>query len=1137
MDVTPEQQDNNRANGTFNNNLNGDQQDRKLWADVFQDELKVIKDRRPDKDEKFIKENLVGLAFSGGGIRSATFGLGVLEALRDLGILKKIDYLSTVSGGGYIGAWLSANCKRVVERNKDKNEEDKKDWLDPGADWQDSVKHLRRYSNYLSPQVGFFSADTWTMGTVWLRNTLLIQLTLILAIALLLLLPRPLHTGFELWSTAGDWRWITVILFILGVVGVAGNLLRLNWEDFPLLKQKNWHWGLLGALLSLGVAWAIGEYTQFEPFPEPSTAVAHSIQYSLWPTAPIAILLVVAGFCFQAVAVKVFNVFWRGNTHERPEQINYTQAWVQKIVVIPMMIVGFLVAAILWEISKSHPVISSMDSYGELFTTIGKYWPFPLWVVFTSLWVLSFCSIRSRTRDWAIALIAPFPALLVLHALFCALVLLLHHFAGLGAEGQWHAFVWAPALVLFFLSLAVVMLIGVQGRQSIEGVREWWSRFGAWLAIYGFGWMVIMIAAIYGPKVSAILMDSKTWGGATAGGWLVTTLAGLFAGKSGSTGDVSNKGMSEKALDIVAKIAPFVFIAGLLMGVSTILHLIVAISSDLKGVDALRTNHWFLLSNAHFGVTLWVLAACLAGFLLFAWRVDINEFSFNAFYRSRLVRCYLGATRFGQGDKEKRHPQNFTGFDDEDDLKLAELSGQPSGPFHIVNCALNLGGSSDLSLHTRHSTIFTLTPRYCGSRYPCRDPSGNETEMGYIPTKMFGGESGQPTLGQAISVSGAAASPNMGYHTSPVVAFLMTLFNVRLGWWFPNPSMSGINSPSPGFSLRYLLMELFGAANDKSKYLSISDGGHFENLAAYELIKRKCKVIIISDGECDPKLQFEGLGTLIRMAEVDFNARITIDVGSINLQGESPWSRNRCAVGRIEYRDRSNSDGPEEGWLIYLKASMTGHEDTEIMQYKSTHPTFPHETTGDQFYGEDQFESYRSLGRNIAMRIFNPVRRSVDQESRFYSTIVDEEPNLVELAKKLYKINSAEMPQIGQFSEHAERLMDLWCQLGDNAELSSLDQELCGYTPEKIPGQPRSAFYLCNELIQLMEDVYLGLHFEETWEHPDNEGWRKLFIQWASSATLRGVWKLTQHSYGYRFQHFYKRHLELPSEKKLGGTG
>ena len=122
------------------------------------------------------KEDVAGLAISGGGIRSATFALGLLESLKDCHLLSKFHYLSTVSGGGYIGAWLSANRRRRAN------------WFDDN--WTESIDYLRRYSNYLSPRVGFFSADTWSMLTIWLRNTILIQATVILAIACALIVPR-----------------------------------------------------------------------------------------------------------------------------------------------------------------------------------------------------------------------------------------------------------------------------------------------------------------------------------------------------------------------------------------------------------------------------------------------------------------------------------------------------------------------------------------------------------------------------------------------------------------------------------------------------------------------------------------------------------------------------------------------------------------------------------------------------------------------------------------------------------------------------------------------------------------------------------------------------------------------------------
>src|SRR5215217_1803645 len=109
-----------------------DEKHHRTSQDVLDEELAHIAARRPG--ESGVEDRLVGLAFSGGGIRSATFGLGVLESLHKCGLLGKVDLLSTVSGGGYIGAWLSANCRRHA------------DWLDPKRDWTFSIAHLRRYS-------------------------------------------------------------------------------------------------------------------------------------------------------------------------------------------------------------------------------------------------------------------------------------------------------------------------------------------------------------------------------------------------------------------------------------------------------------------------------------------------------------------------------------------------------------------------------------------------------------------------------------------------------------------------------------------------------------------------------------------------------------------------------------------------------------------------------------------------------------------------------------------------------------------------------------------------------------------------------------------------------------------------------
>jgi Patatin-like phospholipase len=1091
---------------------------RRSWSEVKNSELTDIRKRHaadpPSADE------LVGLTFSGGGIRSATFGLGVLEALKDLELLEKVHYMSTVSGGGYIGSWLTANCARH------------KGWLTRAADWKESIKHLRRYSNYLSPEVGFFSADTWSMFTIWFRNALLVQLTVILAVACVLTVPRPLILLFQHWPDVGLWRWTSVILFLIAVVGIAGNEQKVgSLQTIRLLQAAYWRRGL-GCSVALGlIAWLYASWWHFTPFPDVSAPALHDEAW-FWAAVPVAILLVAAAYCLQPVAVMLFG--WRGGP-DSPTQINYTQAWVQRAAVFPIMATCFLVAAILWGESTTNAGLARL-SYGGLLTTTWQYWPFPLAVVFFSLWLLSLCGVRDWRKGWnfVVALLAPIVCVVALHALLCAIMLLQQQWADDQREGLRHAFVFTPALVLFAFSLTVVLLIGMLGRNSTEGIREWWSRLGAWLSIYGTAWMIVALAAVYGPDLFRALFNRSLWTSLPATfGWIGTVAGGLMAGRSPSTGARDTK-KGGGPLSIVAEIAPFVFIAGLLVSVAAGIDAIVQLNALRSWSDAgSGAADW---TNPFLSFSVYVLAGSAVALTILAARVDVNEFSLNAFYRSRLVRCYLGASRYTKRGGQfftDRKPQNFTGFDDADDVPLAKLASsppapadaagadapgdterlglldEPCGPFHLVNCALNLGGSSDLALHTRHSASFTLTPLHCGSGYLSRTPTGATGELGYIATADYGGQLGAPTLGQAVSVSGAAASPNMGYHTSPVVAFLLTVFNVRLGWWFPNPNETAHGQASPRFNLPYMFAELFGVATDKSKFLMISDGGHFENLGVYELIRRRCRVIIVSDAECDPGLAFEGLGTLIRVCEVDFQTRIMIDVGSLRAGKETSWSSNRCAAGHICYPDGTT------GVLIYLKATMTGNEDTAILQYKASHPTFPHESTGDQFYREDQFESYRGLGYDVAHRAFGAV-------SQFAGASV------VERATKLLDVCSASLDHVGRFTDQSTRLMELWKRIGSNKEFAGLDASTIGASATKLAEDARERFYLCCQMIQLMENVYLDLDLDQTWEHPDNKGWQSMFRMWAACEPIQETWGRTSTIFGLRFQYFCNRELKLP---------
>ena len=411
---------------------------------------------------------------------------------------------------------------------------------------------------------------------------------------------------------------------------------------------------------------------------------------------------------------------------------------------------------------------------------------------------------------------------------------------------------------------------------------------------------------------------------------------------------------------------------------------------------------------------------------------------------------------------------------------------------------MNLGGSSDLGLHTRHSASFAFTPLRAGA---------DRKAVGYSPVVGPERFAGGLDLGQVVSVSGAAASPNMGYSTSPLVAFLLTMFNVRLAWWFPNPGRRWWSRSKLPLSTWYLLKEMFGIADETNRFVNVSDGGHFENLGIYELVRRRCRVIIACDAECDSKLTFGSLGNVIRLCETDFRARIDIDVESIRRGKDSGVSGGHCAVGRITYSNGSR------GYLIYLKSSLTGDEEVSIEQYQASHTDFPHESTGDQFFAEDQFESYRRLGHHITRMTF----RDVEQDA-----------SLLEMAGKLANIWAPETTNNDSFVSQTQALDAIWERFRNSTALHPLLRELMANRPSPMPTvTTEEQLVVCMELFQLMENVFVSLRLTDFWHHPDNRGWVVLFTKWAKSGTFRGAWKQTRDTFSINFVYFCERRLGL----------
>jgi hypothetical protein len=392
-------------------------------------------------------------------------------------------------------------------------------------------------------------------------------------------------------------------------------------------------------------------------------------------------------------------------------------------------------------------------------------------------------------------------------------------------------------------------------------------------------------------------------------------------------------------------------------------------------------DHWWIFSFSDpIRTSPLIFLGALAAWVLLASRVDVNLFSLHNFYRNRLTRCYLGASRMAPPSVRKPHP--FTGFDSADDIPLEGLAKRTSAngevftqrPYHILNTALNLSSGENLAWQQRKAGSFFFSPLYCGFELPQTSDSKLPTK-GFVSTADYmrhqrkAGTTGDcgPMLGTVVAISGAAASPTWGFHTDPGVAFLLTLFNVRLGRWCPNPLNKSFTPASPLFGGARYINELFGEANSKSDYVYLSDGGHFDNLGIYELVRRRTSVILTCDCGADAPLRFDDLADTIRKCSSDFGVDIVIDVDPLRLiAGDSrpSCSASHIALGTIRYPE-ANGSPAFEGKLVLVKPTLTRgifQRASDLINYALTEPLFPQQTTLDQWFDEAQFESYRKLG-------------------------------------------------------------------------------------------------------------------------------------------------------------------------------
>ncbi|MEM8795675.1 MAG: hypothetical protein AAGE61_08915 [Pseudomonadota bacterium] len=444
----------------------------------------------------------------------------------------------------------------------------------------------------------------------------------------------------------------------------------------------------------------------------------------------------------------------------------------------------------------------------------------------------------------------------------------------------------------------------------------------------------------------------------------------------------------------------------------------------------LATEFWW--TNGDFGQSVWPWRFALVAFVL-AFVTNINEISLGRYYRDRLMETFMPDKKSVLEDEIKPVPEPAKAADV---LKLKNLSSLR--PIHLVCANVTPTGIKEEKARQRSGDSFVLSKHFCGS-----DITGYR-----VTEKVAQGNLG---LAVAVAASGAAVNPRGGFagsgpSTTSVTSLAMSLLSLRLGYWlawdnpkwitsrlfrkYINPYGNYI-SPRALFTLSQLLDWSYPAK--ASKFIEITDGGHFENLGLYELVRRRCGLIVVIDGGADPETSYDSFTAALERVKQDFGATVSFDVeidrhatnkrrtemrlsqpgdlvtrGSdeqypkgvdyaskgyfmarIRYEGAKKPCVNRCqsdTYSPMKDGSRYHADGPKEGLLIYLKSTMLDDLEHTSKGFKGANPSFPNDSTGNQFFSAQQFDAYFDVGEKIAGQML--------KDTQIHELFKDEWPTL-----------------------------------------------------------------------------------------------------------------------------------------------
>ena len=830
------------------------------FKDVFRSELAAIRGRHNEFATTKIKEDnkatdpttvleLTGITCSGGGIRSASFCLGVLQGLQSKKTLDRMDYLSTVSGGGYIGTTLTIGMSSHGEFPFGR--------LDQESRETPEVRHLRDNSRYLM-QNGLPSVITAIV--IYLRG---------ITMNVLVMLPI--------------------------LLCAAGLLLLLNADTKDLVTNR---------FLWLDLTGLLGQ-TRL-PF-------------------TILILLILAGLL-------ILYAVWVSLSPIKPIEQRQRGAKVAGII---------LVVALLAVLIEIHAALLRL-------------------------------AFESQNLIKAPSVAVP-------------------------GTGKFFEFVFnnAKAFVLYVSPFVLLVLPFLKGliSKATTGESASWGDFARKLASRA----VLLFAASVVPLLLWLAMMQLAYWGTE-----IAQCPGIGGGLDCDRKDILRDGWPH---------AP-----GFLQ--------------------------WYFEKTAYCRGAFLSFAIAAAALFLFWPILSVNSNSLHQLYRDRLGQAFLIKRRVkAKSDGEKANDTkpddkiDFDQIDYADDFKLSNIDIQRA-PYHLINTALNVPGSKFANRRGRNADFFVFSQRYIGSEatgyVETRAAEAIVDGLNIGTAMAISGAAAAPNMGMASIRPLSPTIALLNVRLGRWIRHPIDIFNrnakleaerkereekekkkdeakkketvrteaekteaekkekektekaeeegERQFWRIPRP--------------RHLLYEAFSktgvsvtqldatAIRKRGGFVFLTDGGHIDNLGVYELLRRRCKLIIAIDGEADPDFESGSLVQVERFARIDMNVIIKLNWEPIGVRTQAVTNEIKngqlkeqpgphVALGSISYPPVTAGGEREKGVLIYIKASLSGDESDYVIAYKKANPQFPHETTLDQLFSEEQFEAYRALGEHIARRFLD----------------------------------------------------------------------------------------------------------------------------------------------------------------------